>query len=97
MIVVCLKMSVKVVIVTFIAIGIEMFHQILEEAHAGDQLGALVRGVKREDIRRGMVMCKPGSVKAQDNVEAQVIQVSQRHCTVQYSEQNLTLFIVNQL
>jgi len=52
--------------------GIEMFHQILEEAHAGDQLGALVRGVKREDIRRGMVMCKPGSVKAQDNVEAQV-------------------------
>ena len=49
-----------------------MFHQILEEAHAGDQLGALVRGVKREDIRRGMVMCKPGSVKAQDNVEAQV-------------------------
>lgn len=68
----CLKMSVNVVIVTFVAIGIEMFHQILEEAHAGDQLGALVRGVKREDIRRGMVMCKPGSVKAQDNVDAQV-------------------------
>jgi len=72
MIAMCLKMSVNVVIVTFIAIGIEMFHQILEEAHAGDQLGALVRGVKREDIRRGMMMCKPGSVKAQDNVEAQV-------------------------
>lgn len=52
--------------------GVEMFHQILEEAHAGDQLGALVRGVKREDIRRGMVMCKPGSIKAQDHVEAQV-------------------------
>lgn len=52
--------------------GIEMFHQILEEAQAGDQLGALVRGVKREDVRRGMVMCKPGSVKAQDHVEAQV-------------------------
>ncbi|PNF28697.1 Elongation factor Tu, mitochondrial [Cryptotermes secundus] len=52
--------------------GIEMFHQILEEAQAGDQLGALVRGVKREDVRRGMVMCKPGSIKAQDNVEAQV-------------------------
>lgn len=45
-----------------------MFHQILEEAQAGDQLGALVRGMKRDDIRRGMVMCKPGSVKAQDNV-----------------------------
>lgn len=34
--------------------GIEMFHQILEEAHAGDQLGALVRGVKRDDVRRGI-------------------------------------------
>lgn len=52
--------------------GIEMFHQILEEAHAGDQLGALVRGLKRDDIRRGMVMCKPGTMKAYDHVEAQV-------------------------
>lgn len=52
--------------------GIEMFHQILEESQAGDQLGALVRGVKRDDIRRGMVMCKPGTVKAYDNIEAQV-------------------------
>lgn len=43
--------------------GVEMFHQILEEAQAGDQLGALVRGIKRDDIKRGMVMCKPGSVK----------------------------------
>jgi elongation factor Tu len=45
-----------------------MFHQILDEAQAGDQLGALVRGVKRDDIKRGMVLCKPGSVKAHDNV-----------------------------
>ncbi|KAL6264659.1 hypothetical protein P5V15_004759 [Pogonomyrmex californicus] len=52
--------------------GIEMFHKILEEAHAGDQLGALVRGVKRDEVRRGMVMCKPGSMKAYDHVEAQV-------------------------
>lgn len=52
--------------------GVEMFHQILDEAQAGDQLGALVRGVKRDDIRRGMVMAKPGSVKANDQIEAQV-------------------------
>lgn len=52
--------------------GVEMFHQILEEAHAGDQLGALVRGIKRDEIKRGMVMCKPGTVKAHDQVEAQV-------------------------
>lgn len=48
--------------------GVEMFHQILDEAQAGDQLGALVRGIKRDDIKRGMVMCKPGTVKANDNV-----------------------------
>ncbi|XP_014480609.1 PREDICTED: elongation factor Tu, mitochondrial [Dinoponera quadriceps] len=52
--------------------GIEMFHQILEEAHAGDQLGALVRGVKRDDIRRGMVLGKPGSLNAHDHLETQV-------------------------
>ena len=49
-----------------------MFHQILEESQAGDQLGALVRGIKRDDIRRGMVMAKPGTMKAHDNLEAQV-------------------------
>ena len=40
--------------------GIEMFKQILERAEAGDQMGALVRGLKREDIRRGMMLAKPG-------------------------------------
>jgi len=53
-----------------------MFHKILEEAHAGDQMGALVRGIKREDIRRGMVMAKPGTMKAFDNVEAQIYMLS---------------------
>ncbi|XP_066253265.1 elongation factor Tu [Euwallacea similis] len=52
--------------------GIEMFHQILEEAQAGDQLGALVRGIKRDDVKRGMVMAKPGTVKSYDNIETQV-------------------------
>ncbi|XP_071444276.1 elongation factor Tu, mitochondrial [Hetaerina americana] len=52
--------------------GVEMFHQILEEAQAGDQVGALVRGVKRDDIRRGMIMVKPGTAKAHDHLETQV-------------------------
>ncbi|KAG4077164.1 hypothetical protein HA402_016151 [Bradysia odoriphaga] len=52
--------------------GVEMFHQILNEAQAGDQLGALVRGLKRDDVKRGFVMCKPGTCKANDQVEAQV-------------------------
>lgn len=49
-----------------------MFHQILEEAQAGDQLGALVRGVKRDDIKRGMMMAKPGTMKALDHCDTQV-------------------------
>nr|CAH7722086.1 unnamed protein product [Callosobruchus chinensis] len=52
--------------------GVEMFHQILEEAQAGDQVGALVRGLKRDDIKRGMVMAKPGTVKSHDHIESQV-------------------------
>ncbi|XP_072889525.1 elongation factor Tu, mitochondrial isoform X2 [Hemitrygon akajei] len=56
--------------------GIEMFHQNLERAEAGDNLGALVRGLKREDVRRGMVLCKPDSVRPHQKVEAQVYVLS---------------------
>ncbi|XP_029462970.1 elongation factor Tu, mitochondrial isoform X1 [Rhinatrema bivittatum] len=55
-----------------IVTGIEMFHQSLERAEAGDNLGALVRGLKREDVRRGMVMSKPGSIKPHQKIEAQI-------------------------
>uniref|UniRef100_A0A671VQ34 Elongation factor Tu n=1 Tax=Sparus aurata TaxID=8175 RepID=A0A671VQ34_SPAAU len=56
--------------------GIEMFHKSLDRAEAGDNLGALVRGLKREDVRRGMVMCKPGSIKPHLKVQAQVYVLS---------------------
>lgn len=49
-----------------------MFHKSLERAEAGDNLGALVRGLKREDLRRGLIMAKPGSVQTHQKVEAQV-------------------------
>lgn len=49
-----------------------MFHKSLDRAEAGDNLGALVRGLKREDLRRGLVMAKPGSIKPHQKVEAQV-------------------------
>uniref|UniRef100_A0A8D8UG67 Elongation factor Tu n=1 Tax=Cacopsylla melanoneura TaxID=428564 RepID=A0A8D8UG67_9HEMI len=52
--------------------GIEMFHKILDEAQAGDQLGALIKGLKRDDISRGLIMAKPGTVKMHDHYEAQV-------------------------
>ncbi|XP_028824423.1 elongation factor Tu, mitochondrial [Denticeps clupeoides] len=56
--------------------GIEMFHQSLDRAEAGDNLGALVRSLKREDMRRGMVMCKPGSIQPHQKVKAQVYVLS---------------------
>lgn len=52
--------------------GIEMFHQLLDQAQAGDQMGALLRGLKREDIRRGMILCKPGTQSLYNKIEAQV-------------------------
>ena len=44
-------------------VGVEMFRKILSRGEAGDNLGALLRGVKKEDLRRGQVVCKPGSCK----------------------------------
>lgn len=52
--------------------GIEMFRQLLDRGEAGDQMGCLLRGVKREDIRRGMVLSKPGLYKLHNKIEAQV-------------------------
>merc|ERR1712012_1420327 len=52
--------------------GIEMFHKILEEANAGDQMGLLARGIKSQDVTRGMCVVKPKSVKAADHFVAQV-------------------------
>jgi elongation factor Tu len=52
--------------------GIEMFRKLLDEAQAGDNIGVLLRGIKREDIERGQVLCKPGSVTPHTEFEGQV-------------------------
>ncbi len=52
--------------------GIEMFRQILDRGEAGDNAGILLRGVAKEDIKRGMVIVKPGSVKPHANFKAEV-------------------------
>lgn len=52
--------------------GIEMFRKLLDEAQAGDNIGALLRGIKREDIERGQVLCKPGTVTCHKKFTAQV-------------------------
>ena len=49
-----------------------MFHQLLERAEAGDQMGALLRGLKKTDVRRGMILTKPGTLKMHNNFDAQV-------------------------
>ena len=52
--------------------GIEMFRKMLDEAQAGDNIGALLRGIQRTDIVRGQVLCKPGTVKCHKKFTAQV-------------------------
>ena len=52
--------------------GIEMFRKLLDEAQAGDNIGALLRGIQRTEIERGQVLCKPASVKCHNKFTAQV-------------------------
>jgi elongation factor Tu len=52
--------------------GIEMFRKLLDEGQAGENVGLLLRGLKREDVERGQVVCKPGSITPHTNFEANV-------------------------
>jgi len=52
--------------------GVEMFRKLLDQGQAGDNVGVLLRGTKREDVERGQVLCKPGSIKPHTNFEAEV-------------------------
>ena len=63
-----IKEETRKVVVT----GIEMFRKLLEEAQAGDNIGALLRGVQRNEIERGQVLCKPGSITCHKKFTAQV-------------------------
>lgn len=56
--------------------GIEMFRKLLDSAEAGDNIGALLRGVNRDEIERGQVLCKPGSVTCHHKFTAQVYVLS---------------------
>jgi elongation factor Tu len=53
--------------------GIEMFRKLLDEGRAGDNVGALLRGTKKEDVERGQVLCKPGSITPHTDFEAAVV------------------------
>jgi elongation factor Tu len=57
---------------TTVVTGVEMFRKILDQGQAGDNIGALLRGTKREDIERGQVLCKPGSITPHTKFKAEV-------------------------
>jgi len=56
--------------------GVEMFRKILDRGEAGDNVGLLLRGIEKSDIKRGMVICKPGSVKPHAHFKAEVYVLS---------------------
>ena len=56
--------------------GVEMFRKILEKGEAGDNAGLLLRGIEKEDIKRGMIICKPGSVTPHSHFKAEVYVLS---------------------
>jgi elongation factor Tu len=57
---------------TTVVTGVEMFRKILDEGRAGDNVGCLLRGTKREEIERGQVLCKPGSITPHTKYKAEV-------------------------
>ncbi|CAN5136517.1 elongation factor Tu [soil metagenome] len=56
--------------------GVEMFRKLLDEGRAGDNIGALVRGVGRDDVERGQVLCKPGTIKPHTDFDAEIYVLS---------------------
>jgi elongation factor Tu len=62
-----LKDTVKTIVT-----GVEMFRKLLDQGQAGDNVGLLLRGTKREDIERGQVLCKPGSIKPHTDFDGEV-------------------------
>jgi translation elongation factor TU len=58
--------------------GVEMFRKLLDQGQAGDNVGILLRGTKREDVQRGQVLCKPGSIKPHTHFTGEVYVLVQR-------------------
>ena len=63
---------------TTVITGIEMFHKLMDEAEAGDNVGLLLRGVQKNEIERGQVLCKPGSIKPHTKFVGQVYVLTEK-------------------
>jgi len=66
-----LKPTIKTIVT-----GVEMFRKLLDQGQAGDNVGLLLRGTKRDDVERGQVVCKPGSINPHTMFEAEVYVLS---------------------
>jgi elongation factor Tu len=60
----------------FIVTGVEMFRKLLDEAQAGDNVGLLLRGAEKQDIERGQVLCKPGTITPHKKFKAEIYVLS---------------------
>ena len=58
--------------------GVEMFRKLLDEGRAGENVGVLLRGTKREDVERGQVLAKPGSINPHTKFEAESLRAVER-------------------
>ena len=58
--------------------GIEMFHKLMDMAEAGDNIGALLRGIQKNEIERGQVLCKPGSIQPHTKFTGQVYVLTEK-------------------
>ena len=63
---------------TTVVTGIEMFHKLMDFAEAGDNIGALLRGIQKNEIERGQVLCKPGSVNPHTKFQGQVYVLTEK-------------------
>ena len=63
---------------TTVITGIEMFHKLMDSAEAGDNIGALLRGIQKNEIERGQVFCKPGSIQPHTDFAAQVYVLTEK-------------------
>ena len=63
---------------TTVITGIEMFHKLMDSAEAGDNIGALLRGIQKNEIERGQVLCKPGSIQPHTKFKGQVYVLTEK-------------------
>ncbi len=68
--------GIQTVVRKTVVTGVEMFRKLLDQGQAGDNIGALVRGVGREEVERGQVLCKPGSIKPHTDFSAEIYVLS---------------------